>query len=583
MQEAFIKLFSTGDTTQTIALVIILLLTFLLGMLVWALLAHFPASRALKNANKDLTADNNLLKKENKDLSERYTVVNAKFNRASEDLQTAQANLKEKNEKVKQQEGQIKKLRAELELHTENARNAKEAKEKLMEEFKKKANENEALQKTAQEQKELIEELKGIVEEVEGEKAKAIRDKAALTKTEAGHAQQLEEEQERLKAATEKIAFLRKDLEAALSQKAELKKRVVALEESEQLEGIDDDELRTQLVGLKSHVRDLESENSELMERLKPYLTKELEEQKREEEMDQLLVDLLVEAEDNMSKDGFYVDYDEDELIEDRRYLEKTLGEEAAQELPEGEEETPIELDADEEAAMDEAIAQAEVAMSMQGFYGDIEEAVLLEDQGEALSDDELLDKHMAAATEIFENALFFNEEASTEGFVEDEAHLEHQLSELKAVEHPEDAEEDAAIALNDEEHKSMDDALSMAVDAMNEEGLYAPIDSSKLMGGEDNEMDADGDGYKTELEVAVLQEIGRSIPKSDADNKDDLQRIDGIGLYMEQQLNRLGIYTFHQISQFDAVFIAKLGAALGFTEQTIARDRWVEQAKELV
>ena len=60
MQDAFIKFFTTGDTTQTVVFVILLLISFLLGMLVWALLAHFPASRKLKAENEqsqELLAD----------------------------------------------------------------------------------------------------------------------------------------------------------------------------------------------------------------------------------------------------------------------------------------------------------------------------------------------------------------------------------------------------------------------------------------------------------------------------------------------------------------------------------------------
>ena len=58
------------------------------------------------------------------------------------------------------------------------------------------------------------------------------------------------------------------------------------------------------------------------------------------------------------------------------------------------------------------------------------------------------------------------------------------------------------------------------------------------------------------------------------------LKKIDGIGMFLEQRLNQLEIYTYKQISQFDEAFIAKLGAALGFSEQTIGRDEWVKQAR---
>lgn len=574
MQDAFIKFFTTGDTTQTVVLVILLLISFLLGMLVWALLAHFPAARKLKAQNKDLSAENTVLQKDNKDLSERYTIVNAKLSRASEDLRTAEANLEEKNEKVIAQNKQIKTLSEDLELYKDNARNFKEANEKLLEEYKKMSREHgEVMMK--------MEDMKGLVEEVEQEKGTMIKNHLEVADQKLIADKKLRTTEEKLVKANETVHLLKKDLDAALEQKAELKKMVFNLEETQQLDGTNDDDLKTQLIGLKSHVRDLESENSDLMERLAPFLAKEQSDSTQEAEIETLLVDLLVEAETNMESDGFYSDYDESQLIEDKVYLEKALSEDATiTEIPE---EDPVDVNITETAMMEQALLQADDAMSLQGFYQDIDDAVLMEsDEGiEEVGDEELMDQHLKNTADLFKKVLFFEEEVSSERFIENEEVLNKELSNLKFVEATTDEE---AIVLNDSDHSDMNSALDQAIEAMSVEGLYAPIDADRLIASSD-EVEEVNRYYNQErdYEHTILEEIGRSIPRAGLDEKDDLKKIDGIGMFVEQRLNQLGIYTYKQISQFDEAFIAKLGAALGFSEQTIARDQWVEQAKVLI
>lgn len=576
MQDAFIKFFTTGDTTQTVVFVILLLISFLLGMLVWALLAHFPASRKLKAENKDLSAENTVLKKDNKDLSERYTVINAKLGRASEDLRTAEANLEEKKDKVIAQNKTIKTLSADLELYKDNARNFKEANEKLLEEYKKMSTEHEEIMTK-------MEDMKTLVEEVEQEKGTMIRSHLQVADGKLLADQELKTTADKLTKANETVHLLTKDLDAALEQKAELKKMVFNLEESQQLEGTGDNDLKTQLIGLKSHVRDLESENSDLMERLAPILAKEQSNATEEEEMEALLVDLLVEAETNMESDGFYSNYDESQLIEDKIYLEKTLAEEsgiataAADEL--------IEIDDAEANMMDEALLQVSDAMRLQGFYQDIDDAVLIEsDEGvEEVGDEELMEQHLNNTTELFKKVLFYQDEVPSEQFIDNAELLDVELAKLQEVAVVAD-EASEAIVLSDTDHSDMNAALDQAIDVMKVEGLYAPIDADKLIASSD-EVEDPNRYYNQEkdYEHSVLEEIGRSIPRAGLDEKDDLKQIDGIGMFVERRLNQLGIYTYKQVSQFDEAFIAKLGAALGFSEQTIARDEWVEQAKVLI
>lgn len=575
MQDAFIKFFTTGDFSQNAIFVILILLSFLLGMLIWALLAHFPASRKLKAQNKDLSTENVALKKDNKDFSERYTVVNAKLSRASEDLRTAEANLEEKKEKVDAQGKQIKTLSEDLVLYKDNARNFKEANEKLLEAYKKMSKEQEDVLSK-------MEDMKGLVEEVEQEKGSMIKNHLEVADGKLMADKQLKTTEERLTKANETVHLLTKDLDAALEQKAELKKMVFNLEATQELDGTNDDDLKTQLIGLKSHVRDLETENSDLMERLAPFLAKETSDSTQDEEIETLLVDLLVEAETNMEEDGFYSDYDESQLIEDKIYLDKALAEEASNSVAPKEE--VIEINEEEAAIMEKALEQVDDAMSLQGFYQDIDDAVLIESEGVGeVGDEELMDQQLQNTADLFKKVLFFEEEVSSERFIENEDLLNKQLASLDIVESAKD-EAVEKIVLNDADHAAMNSALDQAVEAMEVEGLYAPIDADKLIASED-EVEEPKRYYNQEkdYEHTVLEEIGRSIPRAGLEEKDDLKKIDGIGLFLEQRLNQLGIYTYKQVSQFDEAFIAKLGAALGFSEQTIARDQWVEQAKVLI
>lgn len=576
MQDAFIKFFTTGDTTQTVVFVILMLVSFLLGMLLWALLAHLPASRKLKAQNKDLNAENTVLKKDNKDLSERYTVINAKLSRASEDLRTAEANLEEKNEKVLAQSEKIKTLSEDLELYKDNARNYKEANEKLLEEYT-------AMSKEHGESITKMEDMKALVEEIEQEKGLMIKSHLEVADDKLSADTRLKTTTEKLTKANEKIHLLTKDLDAALEQKAELKKMVFNLEETEQLSGTNDEGLKTELVELKSHVRDLESENSDLMERLAPFLAQEDSSSTEEEEVETLLVNLLVDAETNMEEDGFYSSYDESQLIEDKIYLEKALAEKVT--FEEAPEEEVIEVDAAEEEEMDRALLQVDDAMSLQGFYQNVDDAVLMQSDEviEEIGEEELMDHYLINTEEVFKKVLFYEDELSSEGFIENEDFLKEELSKLHFIDAVED-EPSEAIVLDDADHADMNAALDQAIKMMQVEGLYAPIDADKLMASSDEIEEFNRrSSEEKDYERSVLEEIGRSVPKAGLDEKDDLKRIDGIGMFVEQRLNQLEIYTYKQISQFDEAFIAKLGAALGFSEQTIGRDEWVKQATDLI
>ena len=65
--------------------------------------------------------------------------------------------------------------------------------------------------------------------------------------------------------------------------------------------------------------------------------------------------------------------------------------------------------------------------------------------------------------------------------------------------------------------------------------------------------------------------------------NKDDLQRTKGIGPFIEEKLNALGIYTFMQISKMDEELEDQVNIAIEFFPGRVKRDKWVNQAKDFI
>jgi len=63
---------------------------------------------------------------------------------------------------------------------------------------------------------------------------------------------------------------------------------------------------------------------------------------------------------------------------------------------------------------------------------------------------------------------------------------------------------------------------------------------------------------------------------------KDDLQVIKGIGPFIEEKLNALGIYMFVQIARMTPELEEEVNVAIEFFPGRVKRDEWVKQAKEL-
>jgi len=84
------------------------------------------------------------------------------------------------------------------------------------------------------------------------------------------------------------------------------------------------------------------------------------------------------------------------------------------------------------------------------------------------------------------------------------------------------------------------------------------------------------------DAKVKFRAAIGEQIPQATSEERDDLKQINGIGPFIEEKLNDLGIYTFEQVSQLDEDLIETLTNAIEFFPGRIERDDWVGQADRL-
>ncbi len=85
------------------------------------------------------------------------------------------------------------------------------------------------------------------------------------------------------------------------------------------------------------------------------------------------------------------------------------------------------------------------------------------------------------------------------------------------------------------------------------------------------------------EIDISALEGLDFSrLGKADVYNKDDLKQISGVGPFVEEKLNSIGIFTFEQISRFTEEDIKKVTDLTKFFPGRIERDDWIAQAKKL-
>lgn len=77
-----------------------------------------------------------------------------------------------------------------------------------------------------------------------------------------------------------------------------------------------------------------------------------------------------------------------------------------------------------------------------------------------------------------------------------------------------------------------------------------------------------------------AAQDMGRVYEEA-PEKVDDLKVISGVGPGIEEKLNGFGVYTYAQIAEWDDSNVETFDTLLSFKGR-IARDNWIEQAKEL-
>ena len=66
-------------------------------------------------------------------------------------------------------------------------------------------------------------------------------------------------------------------------------------------------------------------------------------------------------------------------------------------------------------------------------------------------------------------------------------------------------------------------------------------------------------------------------------EDKDDLKQIDGIGRFVEEKLNAIGIYKISQIAKMSPKMANRVNDAVGLGPGRIERDEWVAQANRMI
>ena len=69
----------------------------------------------------------------------------------------------------------------------------------------------------------------------------------------------------------------------------------------------------------------------------------------------------------------------------------------------------------------------------------------------------------------------------------------------------------------------------------------------------------------------------------AEASDKEDLQAIKGVGPFIEEKLNALGIYTYEQISKMTSELEDTVNEAIEFFPGRVKRDQWAAQSRTLL
>jgi len=108
----------------------------------------------------------------------------------------------------------------------------------------------------------------------------------------------------------------------------------------------------------------------------------------------------------------------------------------------------------------------------------------------------------------------------------------------------------------------------------------------AKILLGEDAKLDE-----KALKQAEELERVAKKAEKIDfatigtasASERDNLQELKGIGPFIEEKLNALGIFKFEQIAKMTSKIEDEVNIAIEFFPGRVKRDQWANQAKILL
>ncbi|MEE3081691.1 MAG: hypothetical protein VX308_00855, partial [Candidatus Thermoplasmatota archaeon] len=110
-------------------------------------------------------------------------------------------------------------------------------------------------------------------------------------------------------------------------------------------------------------------------------------------------------------------------------------------------------------------------------------------------------------------------------------------------------------------------------------------VAQAKILIGEDAELDEKALKKAEELDRVAEKAEGIDfgiLGVASASDRDNLQEIKGIGPFIEEKLNALGIFKFSQIAKMTSDIEEEVNVAIEFFPGRVKRDEWVKQAAEL-
>ena len=111
-------------------------------------------------------------------------------------------------------------------------------------------------------------------------------------------------------------------------------------------------------------------------------------------------------------------------------------------------------------------------------------------------------------------------------------------------------------------------------------------VAQAKILLGEDVKLDEKALKQAEDLERIAQKAEGIDfgiLGVASASEADDLQKIKGIGPFIAEKLNALGIFKFSQLANMTSEIEEEVNIAIEFFPGRVKRDEWVKQAKEFI